>query len=617
MQAMDDLALLREYVTRHSEAAFAELVGRRIGFVYSAALRQVREPLMAEEITQAVFIILAQKAGRLSEKTVLIGWLFRTTRYTALAQIRVAAGRRRREKEVQMQPQLQAAAPDSPWEQMSPLLDEALAALGEKDRRALLLRFFENKSLAEIGNSLGMGEDTARKRIRRALEKLHRYFSKRGVSSTTAIIAGEISANSVQAVPLVLPKSVAAVAIAKGVAASTSILTLIHGALKMMAWTKAKNTVVTGGLMLIIAGMGIVAIDATHSWRAAHYPNIQGTWEGVMLLDNAGVSAGEAARTHVVLRLTKTNDVYRATTDWIEMGRKDASMGKVVYNYPFLQIERNVRDIWKLRVNADATQMILDHAIHFIQPDPILFLRTASPEPVPPRLTEAEFAPRAGSELQGYWEGKVDTGSNAVHVNLKIVDKGDGTFRAEMSWPELGAYGRPARGNYQRSLVKFQDNIGQGLFQGAVNANDTEMNGSWTHGGKSIPASLKRANYRAEYLVDADKDYSSKSKDDLQGHWKGSWVVTIARSKATIRLALNIARLPDDSYSAALYNVDQFGNDGPISPSEFNYDFPNLRLKWNQIGCTYEGTFKDGNLVGVWFQGGGGFPLTFERTGAE
>ena len=62
------------------------------------------------------------------------------------------------------------------WQQISPLLDEALAQLGEKDRQAVLLRFFENKSLAEVGNRLGTGEDTARKRVSRALEKLRRYF---------------------------------------------------------------------------------------------------------------------------------------------------------------------------------------------------------------------------------------------------------------------------------------------------------------------------------------------------------------------------------------------------------------------------------------------------------
>ena len=176
MQAMDDMALLREYAAGNSEAAFETLVSRRVGFVYSAALRQVRDPHLAEEVTQAVFIILAQKAGRISGKTILAGWLFRTTRFAALAQMRADAKRRRREQEANMQTEIQPAAPDLFWEQMSPLLDEALATLGETDRQAVLLRFFENKSLAEVGNSLGTGEDTARKRVSRALEKLHRYF---------------------------------------------------------------------------------------------------------------------------------------------------------------------------------------------------------------------------------------------------------------------------------------------------------------------------------------------------------------------------------------------------------------------------------------------------------
>src|SRR5664279_5387806 len=93
MQPMDDLALLREYAANNSEAAFAELVSRRIGFVYAAALRQVRDPHLAGEITQAVFIILAQKAGRISDKTILAGWLFKTTRFAAIAQTREAAKR--------------------------------------------------------------------------------------------------------------------------------------------------------------------------------------------------------------------------------------------------------------------------------------------------------------------------------------------------------------------------------------------------------------------------------------------------------------------------------------------------------------------------------------------
>ena len=254
------MALLREYARDGSEAAFAELVARRLGFVYSAALRQVGQEDLAGEITQAVFVLLAQKAARIPERTILSGWLFRATRYVALAQIRAAARRRQLTEELIMQTEPATAARDPLGEQLSPLLDEALAALGDQDRQAVLLRYIENKSLAEVGTALGLGEDTARKRTARALEKLHRYFRRRGISSTTALIAGAISANSLQAVPPALAKTVLAAAVAKGTAASASTLTLIHGALKIMAWTKIKTAIIVGAAVVLSAG-GIAAVE--------------------------------------------------------------------------------------------------------------------------------------------------------------------------------------------------------------------------------------------------------------------------------------------------------------------------------------------------------------------
>jgi uncharacterized protein (TIGR03435 family) len=283
----DDTTLLREYAGRNSEEAFAALVSRHVNLVYSVALRQVRDPHLAEEITQAVFIILAQKAKSLGPKTVLSGWLCRTARYVSANALTMQRRRQRREQEAYMQSILNE--PDdlsrrnpmeAEWQQIAPLLDHALARLGQKDHDALVLRFFENKSLGEVGLAIGASEDTARMRVNRALERLRKIFTKRGVASTTAIIAGAISPNSIQAAPVGLAKSVTAVALAKGAVASASTLTLIKGALKIMAWTQMKTAIVISAGVVLAAGTTTVVVhhikgqesDALDkSWR---YPNI-------------------------------------------------------------------------------------------------------------------------------------------------------------------------------------------------------------------------------------------------------------------------------------------------------------------------------------------------------
>ena len=256
----DDMALVREFAASQSEQAFETLVSRHVNLVYSAALRQAHDADLAQEITQAVFIILARKAGSLSPKTILSGWLYRAAQFAAKDALKIQRRRQLREQEAFMEGVLQNE-PDAAWEQLSPLLDEAMTRLRDKDRDAIVLRFFENKSLQEVGAALGLEERAAQKRVARGLEKLRAFFAKRGVDSTATGIAEKISANSIQAAPLGLAKSISAVAITKGAAAGGSTLALVKGALKIMAWTKAKTIVVAGAAVLFATGTTVVVVE--------------------------------------------------------------------------------------------------------------------------------------------------------------------------------------------------------------------------------------------------------------------------------------------------------------------------------------------------------------------
>ena len=247
-----DLDLLRDYAEHQSEPAFNELVQRHIHLVYSVAWRFVRNDEDAQDVTQAVFIILAHKAAGLRPKTVLTGWLYEATRFTAKNFLTSKTRRQLREQEAYMQSTLNDSAAD--WQLLEPHLEDAMSELAGRDRALLVLRFYENKTGAEAATVLGIREDAAHKRTTRAIEKLRKVFAQRGVTISGAAIAGAVSANSVQAAPVALGKTISAVAVAKGAAASTSTLTLVKGALKVMAWSKAKTAIVVGVCVLFATG---------------------------------------------------------------------------------------------------------------------------------------------------------------------------------------------------------------------------------------------------------------------------------------------------------------------------------------------------------------------------
>ncbi len=198
----DDCQLLHQFAADLSEAAFGELVERHVALVYSAALRQTGgDTHLAQDVAQLVFTDLARKAHALSENVVLPGWLHRATIFAARQILRSERRRRAREQEAATMNAIQFETDNHEWNQIRPLLDEALDRLDKTDRDALLLRFFEQQSLAEVGAKLGSNEDAARKRINRALEKLRAILAGHGVTTTAAALSSAIPTHAIQTVP--------------------------------------------------------------------------------------------------------------------------------------------------------------------------------------------------------------------------------------------------------------------------------------------------------------------------------------------------------------------------------------------------------------------------------
>lgn len=313
MQPEDDSALLCQFAESQSEEAFAGLVARHVNLVHSVALRQVGNPHHAEEITQAVFIILARKARQLRHERALSSWLFQTTRLTANNFLRSELRRQRREQEAYMQSTLNEPAGGA-WPQIAPLLDGAVEALGEKDRRAIVLRFYDGRKLNEVGIALGASEAAAEKRVNRALEKLRKIFSKRGVTLSAALIAGAVSANSVQAAPAGLAATVTA---AKGAAVGGSTLALVKGALKLMAWTKAKVALVVGVGLLLAAGTTTVAVKEFVSGNNTDRYFLNMDW-----------LAFQKAPPYFIVRPTHFNEPINHGTGTTGMGSDNRAIGR-------------------------------------------------------------------------------------------------------------------------------------------------------------------------------------------------------------------------------------------------------------------------------------------------
>jgi len=263
MNATDDIPLLRRFAETRDENAFSQLVHRHINLVYSAALRQVRDRHMAEDVAQTVFIILAQKAATLSRThTILSAWLLVVTRFSAMDALKVAARRARHEQKAAeintMRQEKMEARIEPLWGQIEPHLDHALAALRESDRQAIALRFFEDRSMRDVGAALGISEEAAKQRVFRAIEKLRSILSAKGATVPAGALTAAIAAHGVHTAPTALAATVTASAITGSTATTLSV---VKGVLKLMLYAKLKNSAIAVIVILVLTGSTAVVLN--------------------------------------------------------------------------------------------------------------------------------------------------------------------------------------------------------------------------------------------------------------------------------------------------------------------------------------------------------------------
>lgn len=249
----DNPNLLAEYVQTGSDATFRKLVTRYVDLVYSTALRMVAgDTHRAEDVAQTVFLDLARVARTLPRDVKLGGWLHRDTCFVAANLMRGERRRQSRERQAVEMNALQNNS-EADFSLVAPILDEAINELGEADRTAILLRFFEQHDFRAVGQALGSNEDAARMRVTRALEKLQEFLKRRGVTTTAASLGVVLTVNAVQAAPVGLAVTISNAAALIGTTLATTTTTT---AIKTIAMTTLQKTVIIATLAAAV-GAGV------------------------------------------------------------------------------------------------------------------------------------------------------------------------------------------------------------------------------------------------------------------------------------------------------------------------------------------------------------------------
>lgn len=258
-----DSQLLRAFADEADEGAFAELVRRRIDFVYGCALRQVGgDAHGAADLTQEVFIALARKARALTGHPTLLGWLCTATRFAAVDAMRSEQKRRIREQEASVMQQNEDET-HVDWSKLHPVLDGALTELPQRDREVVLARFFDRQSFAEIGRDFGLSENAAQKRVDRALDRLRAVLARRDVTSTAAALGAALAGHPSVAAPAGLAAAVTQSALSVAMTGGTAA-----GGGLVLVFMQKHAAILVG--VLVVFGLGTTVVGVRAAREAEH-----------------------------------------------------------------------------------------------------------------------------------------------------------------------------------------------------------------------------------------------------------------------------------------------------------------------------------------------------------
>ncbi|HTV42499.1 MAG TPA: hypothetical protein VMF08_18170 [Candidatus Sulfotelmatobacter sp.] len=268
--------------------------------------------------------------------------------------------------------------------------------------------------------------------------------------------------------------------------------------------------------LLIFAGCAIalllfIGTTATVVNVLLPAPDIQGTWEGRMSLPGYGLHRRESPKTTLIVRIIRVNGLYQATMDNIGLGSQDVPFDTFTYKYPYVEgeISTSTNDDFSFvaKVSHSGNKMTWKAWENNLNLAPTVFSRTTHPTPFPEPLTDSEFAPRADSPLQGFWVGRIGFRKKALHIQLKIAEASDGTYRAEFYDPDQCTNRFPATVSYDGGTVKVTLMANYGMFEGWLRDGGKQLVGNWVQYGGRTATTLTNADY-SEYEA---REYEAQS----------------------------------------------------------------------------------------------------------